>query len=195
MPYAVIVPGINTVFKSWNEVQRISILYPYARYRKFKTEEECWEYVKRYTTRRVYHDISKYGETFNRHYVTMEYFIRADKVYYNFFTKKLGYIAIVSEDANVEVINRTGNIKVILKNIYLDDNIISNHLIAIWHGLRIIGDLIDVDVRVPDHSIFYALMTYNGKTRSINRVRTYIDERLAKVSVSMKGFGNEDKEV
>lgn len=191
MPYAVIVPGINAVYNSWSEVERIHMLYPYARFRKFKTEEECWEYVRRHTTRRVYHDINKYGETFNRHYVTMEYFIRGDKVYYNFFTKKLGYIAIESFDENVEVVNRTGSIKVTLHNIYLDDNIISNHLIAIWHGLKIIGDLIDVDVKVPDHSVFYALMTYNGNNRTIKRVRTYIDERLAKVSVSMKDFGNE----
>lgn len=56
-----------------------------------------------------------------------------------------------------------------------------------------IGDLVDVDVKVPDHSIFYALMTYNGQNRTINRVRTYIDERIAKVSVSMDNFGNEEE--
>ena len=53
--------------------------------------------------------------------------------------------------------------------------------------------MVDIDVKVPDHSIFYALMTYNGQNRTINRVRTYIDERIANVSVSMDNFGNEEE--
>lgn len=192
MPYAVIVPGINTVYQTWGEVERIIALYPYPKYRKFATEEECWEYVRRHTTKRIYTDITKYGETFDNLYVKMEYFIRGDKVYYNYKTGKMGYIAIESTDPSVIVINRTSGIKAILKDIYLNDNLITSHMIAIWHGLRIIGEFVDIDIRVPDHSIFYALMTYKGSNKTINRVRRYIDERMAKVSVSMKDFGGDD---
>ena len=53
MPYAVIVPGLSTVYNTWDEVQRIMLLYPYPKWRKFKTSDECWEYVRRHTTRRV----------------------------------------------------------------------------------------------------------------------------------------------
>ena len=193
MPYAVIVPGLSTVYNTWDEVQRIMLLYPYPKWRKFKTTDECWEYVRRHTTRRVYHDLHKYGETFDKLYVRMEYFIREDKVYYNFNTKKIGYIYIECDDDNITVENHAGNIKVTLHNIYLNPDLITSHIIAIWHGLRVIGDLVDIDVKVPDHSIFYALMTYNGQNRTINRVRTYIDERIAKVSVSMDNFGNEEE--
>lgn len=189
MPYAVIVPGISTVFKDWKDVERICALYPYPKFRKFKTEEECWEYVRRHTTKRVYTDITKYGDTFDKLCVTMEYFICEDKVCYNFRTKSIGYIAIESKDESVTITNRNGVIKATLNSIYLNADIISNHLIAIWHGLKIIGDYIDVDVKVPDHSIFYALMTYKGNNKTINRVRDFIDNRFAKVSVSMKDFG------
>jgi hypothetical protein len=119
----------------------------------------------------------------------MEYFICEDKVCYNIRTKKIGYIAIESNDENVTITNRNGIIKVTLNNIHLNDDIISNHLIAIWHGLKILGDFIDVDVKVPDHSVFYALMTYKGSNRTINKVRSFISDRFAKVSVSMKDFG------
>lgn len=189
MPYAVIVPGINTVFDKWQDVERICALYPYPKYRKFKTTEECWEYVHRHTTKRVYTDITKYGDTFDKMYVTMEYFIQSDCVCYNFRTNKIGYIAIDNKVPNVVVNNRNGVITAKMKDIYLNNDIISNHLIAIWNGLNILGDYVDVDVKVPDHSIFYALMTYKGSNRSINRVRDYIDQRFAKVSVSMKDFG------
>lgn len=189
MPYAVVVPGMSRVFKRWSDVERVIALYPYPKYRKFETEEECWEYVKRNTYKRVYTDVTKYGDTFDSLYVQMQYFIRPDKVYYNFFTKKLGYIAIECDNENVTVINRTENIKAIMHDIYLNDDQISSHLIAIWHGLRIIGDFVDVDVTVPDHSIFYALMTYKGSNKVINRVRDYINNRTAHVSVTLKNFG------
>ena len=194
MPYAVMVPGINTVYETWAEVERIAVLYPYPRFRKFKTTEECWEYVRRHTAKKVYRDVNKYGETFKDMYVRMEYFIRPGRVCYNFFTKKIGYIAIENNDPNISVTNRSGSIKVVLNEIYLNDDLISNHLIAIWHGLRIIGTMIDVDIQVPDHSIFYALMTYKGKNKTITRVREYIDRRPAKVSVSLRDF-NEEEEV
>lgn len=192
MPYAVMVPGLNTVYDTWEEVERIAVLYPYPKFRKFKTHAECWDYVKRHTSKRIYRDVSKYGETFRDMYVTMEYFILDNRVCYNFFTKKIGYIAIENSDENITVVNRNGSVKVTLHEIYLNNELISNHLIAIWHGLQIIGDLIDVDIHVPDHSIFYALMTYKGKNKTINRVRNYIDNRMAKVSVSLKDFNEGD---
>lgn len=189
MPYAVVVPGISQVYKTWHEVERVISLYPYPKFRKFETEEECWEYVRRHTYKRVYTDVCKYGDTFDSLYVQMQYFIRSDRVYYNFFTKKLGYIAIECHDDDVSVTNRTGNVKAVVNNIFLNDDLITSHLIAIWHGLRIIGDFIDVDVTVPDHSIFYALMTYKGSNKVINRVRDFIDKRPAKLSVTLKNFG------
>lgn len=190
MPYAVIVPGISTVFSRWQDVEQLCALYPYPKFRKFQTEAECWEYVKRHTLKRVYTNLNKYGDTFDNLYVSMDYFICDNKVCYNFRTKKIGYLVIESSDPNVKCVNRNGVIKVTLNNIQLNDDLIVSHLIAIWHGLRIIGDYVDVDVKVPDHSIFYALMTYKGKNRSINRVKDFIDNRFAKVSVSMKDFGN-----
>ena len=84
--------------------------------------------------------------------------------------------------------------KMLDKTLLIFVSLISNHLIAIWHGLQIIGTMIDVDIQVPDHSIFYALMTYKGKNKTITRVREYIDRRPAKVSVSLRDF-NEEEEV
>lgn len=189
MPYAVVVPGISTVFDNWADVERICALYPYPKFRKFTTREECWEFVKRHTSKKVYTDIYKYGDTFDNLYVTIEYFICEDKVCYNFKTKKIGYLTVECSDPNVHFTNRNGVIKATLSDIRLNDDLITSHVIAIWHGLKIIGDYVDVDIKVPDHSVFYALTTYKGRNRAINRVRDFIDNRIAKVSLSMKDFG------
>lgn len=183
MPYGVVAPGIHAVYEDFAPVKRIMTLYPYPKFRKFKTEEEAWAFVKRHQNKHVYSGITKYGDTFDNHYVKMEYFIGDNSLYYNFRTDKIGYIKIISNKATVQ--NRTSLIMARIDNISLNRDMISSHLIAIYHGLDLIGDFIDVDVTVPDHSIFYTLMTYSGYSKVINRVLTQIRDRLGKLSVSL----------
>lgn len=191
MPYGVVAPGICTVYEDFKSVQRIMALYPYPKFRKFRTTEEAWAFVRRYNNKHFYHGVYKYGDTFNNHYISMEYFIGKDSLYYNFRTKKIGYVKIVSSKAEVQ--NGANLITARIRNIYLNPNMISAHLIAIYHGLELLGDFVDVDVTVKDHSVFYALMTYKGQNRVIRRVLDKINSRLGKLSVSLPDFGEEEE--
>lgn len=190
MPYAVIAPGIHTVYDDYSSVERIMALYPYPKFRKFSDEKLAWEFVRRHENKHAYTYINKYGDTFNKHFVKMEYFIGENSVYYNFRTQNLGYIKIISDKALVE--NRANLIKAELKNTSLNNEMITGHLIAIYHGLSLIGEFIDVDVTVPDHSIFYALMTYKGSNKVILRVLEQIRNRMGKLSVTMPDLGQEE---
>lgn len=192
MPYGVVAPGIRMVYTRWSDVERIRMLYPYPKFRKFKTEEECWEFVHRYGYNREFTDIHKYGDTFDKLFLRMEYYIYGDCVYYNFFTGKLGYVKIISADENVIVQSTTSVIKACMRNIELDDDRILSHLIAIYHGLKLVGDYVDVDVRVPDHSIYYALCAYRGNNNTFNRALESIRNRLGEFSVSLEYSGEEE---
>ena len=190
MPYGVVAPGIRAVYEDFSSVKRIMALYPYPKFRKFKTDEDAWNFVKRYQNKHVYAGISKYGDTFDTHYVKMEYFIGKNALYYNFRTSKIGYIKVISNKAVIQ--NRTNLIMARVDNISLNSEMITAHLIAIYHGLQLLGDFIDVDVSVPAHSIFYTLMTYSGYNKVILRVLEQIRNRLGKLSVSLPDMGEED---
>lgn len=117
----------------------------------------------------------------------MEYFIKEDAVYYNFRTPKIGKIFLVSDNKNISIENRQNIIKVKLSNIKLSDTILG-HLSAIYQGITILGEYIDVEIITPDHSIFYALTMYSGGDTRIRRVHTLLKNRVAKYSVTLDDF-------
>jgi hypothetical protein len=182
--YAVIAPGFKGVYDNPRVLDKIMALYPYARFRKYRTEEECWEFLNKNTVTRGISAIYKYGNTFKKHFVNMEYFIR-ESIFFNYFTDKVGYVRMVADDAVVE--NCSGLIKVRLDNIVVDNNKISGHMVAIYQGLRLIGDWMDVNITVPDHSVFYALHAYTGNNRAITKVQNHMKERQGEVALTLPG--------
>lgn len=182
--YAVVAPGLKGVYEDPRAIDRILALYPYTKFRKFKTEKECLAFIRLHENKRSIEGIKNFGDTFNRHKAVMEYFIFDGNLYYNFDTKSLGMIRVVSDSAVIE--NRNTLIKAMLPNIIVDRDTISGHVIAIYNGLRLIGDFIDVEVLVPDHSILYAIHSYTGTNRVIARLRDHIKNRIGNVSVTLR---------
>lgn len=178
------------MFTDFNEIKRISVLYPYCKFRKFRNEEDAWKFVRQHVNKHALGNLYNYGDAFSLH-VKMEYFIGKDSIYYNFRTEKMGYIKIVTNKAVVE--NKSNLIMVELKDISLNNMLIVSHLIAIYHGLQLLGDFVDVDITVPDHSIFYTLMTYSGTNKTINKILDKIKSRLGKLSVTLLNV-EEDEE-
>lgn len=191
MYYGVVAPTIHTVYREYTEVKRIITLYPYAKVRSFRTETEAWNFVRRNLNNYELLKLTKYGDTFDEMFVRMEYFIGKDSLFYNYDTSKLGSaIRIVNSKA---IIEQTVNSAVVeIPGLSVNPNLIYGHIIAIYHGLDVIGDFVDVDVVVPDHSIFYALNSYTGNNRVLNRVLTRIKSRLGHLSISLPEFGKED---
>ena len=182
--YAVVAPGLKGVYEDYTAIERILVLYPYTKFRKFETEAECWEFISRNENKHGLEDITNFGDTFEKHHVLMEYFIRNSNLYYNFDTKTLGTLRLVGDRALIE--NRNGLIKAQINNVAVDSNKIQGHIIAIYQGIKLLGDFIDVEVIVPDHSIFYAIRSYTGENRAIKRLQDYLRSRQGKVSITLR---------
>lgn len=181
--YAVVAPELKGIYENYSDIERILALYPYAKYRKFQSEDECWEFLARHSNSHSLEEVSNFGDTFS-HRVIMEYFIRDSSVYYNFHTQRIGTLHLVSDTAIIE--NRVGLVKALLPNVLLDNNTIPSHIIAIYRGLDLLGNFMDVEIIVPDHSILYAIHSYSGSSRIVRRLKTLIDHRLGKVSLTLR---------
>lgn len=182
--YAVIAPGLHGVYSNYSNVEDILAVFPYTKVRKFKTEEDCWKFINRNINKHKFGKITTYGNTFKELYARMEYFIQEDRVCYNFDISHVGFMRIAYKDAVVS--NHRNNIKVMLPNIYLDNDMIQGHMIAIYHGVKILGSFIDVDIIVPDHSIFYALKTYTGNNRIVKKTQQELAKRLGEFSITIR---------
>lgn len=191
MWYAYVGPGIIHVCNNFSTIDKLAAIFPYSKFRKCKTEDDAWEFIARFGKRPELKNVVRYGDTFNTHFVTVEYMIAKDSVYYNVKTSQLGYIRLESSDENFVIENRTELIKVKLKNIFLNKDLVSAHAIAIYHIVRLLGNYVDVEIKVPDHSIFYMLTSYNGTKTSITKVRKFLASRKGKVSVTLLNWKQE----
>lgn len=185
MFYAIVGPGISGVYENWSKVEDLSKLFPYCKYRKFKTEEECWEFVYRNKYGKNELSLTKYGNTFENVFVRMSYIVRSDTMYFSYNTKHIGNIRL--DPIPGALIEYTAHcIMVKMKSeILLDNSTILSHLQVINRGIEILGDLIDVDIVVPDHSIYYALTAYTGKDEYLKLMKDRLKNRLAGVSFSL----------
>lgn len=187
MFYAYVGGGIKTVLTDFKDVKDLQLKHPYSSFRKFHKQDKAWEWLDRRKDIGEARDVIRYGDTFQHCYVTMEYFIRGEEVYYNFRTPKVGQLFITTEDKNVAIENRKEVIKVKVSKVHLADTILG-HLAAIYQGVKILGELIDIEIIVPDHSIFYAITMYNGKDTRIHRLQNLLKNRVANYSVTLEDF-------
>lgn len=133
-------------------------------------------------------NVKKYGDCFDNLYITIEYFIRDRYIYYNLDTSKLGRVRIVCDRDDVFIENRTESMMVRLEMPNLNNDSIMSHAVAVYQILDILGEYVDVEIIVPDHSIFYLLTAYTGTRYSYLKLLNAIESRKGKVSVTLKSW-------
>lgn len=183
--FAVVANGIQTICKTQRQLDYILAVYPYPKFKKCSTEEEAREWIKQNTRQFNIIKYSHYGNTAISGYAIIEYFIANNNVYYNIRTEKVGYIKIQA-DNDIKVDSRKSLLKVKVCNVRLDNSLIAHHVIAIRRILKLLGSYIDVDIIVPDISIFLALTKYSGKNYIIKGIQKEIASRLGAVSITIK---------
>lgn len=194
MYYGFVGGTIKTVFSDWSKVETLRLIYPYSSYHKFRYEYQAWEWVRRRGSKKITESIVRYGSVFKNHYLRIEYLIGPDSVYYNVYTNKLGYVKLVNSKPDVIIENRSNIILVEIQGIELNKNLIISHLIAIQNILQIVGDLVDVEFILPNHSIFYAMTHYTGSNKMIAKILEFIKKRQGSVAWTLFDFGKDIKE-
>ena len=184
--YAVVAPGYTGIHADIKDVKNLLAIHPYLKFSKVRTEEGGWEYINTHKVSRRVAGVWNYGSTFPQCHVKMEYIIGRDStIYLNYDTSRFGTVKIANVDVPLD--QRSGRISARLDSYVIDRNRISGHMVAIKAGLELIGELIDVEVIIPDYSIYYALRSYTGtKNREVLRVQEYIKQRIGEVSITLK---------
>lgn len=184
--FAVVANGIQKICTSQRALDLIMAIYPYPKIAKCRNEEEAREWLRRHSRSSSSRNIKKYGDTANRGYASVEYFIYDNNIYYNIDTTLLGYLKIENTADNVVIDARPNLIKVQITNLAVKDELIIGHVIAIRRILKIIGEFIDIDIVVPDMSIYLAATAYKGQNYMIKGLQKDIATRLGGVSFTVK---------
>lgn len=183
--YAVVAPGFSCIYHNWSDVERIKALYPYPKWGKFSTEAQAQEFIKRNTCSKQLKEIYNYGNTLSTMYLDVKYRIGKDCLFYTINTKRVGTLRVSAPNALVEY--RGSMIFVKVPNVKLSDESIAGHMSAIYSLLELVGEYVDVNIEIPNYSIFYCLTVYSkGNNRSVQLTRDAISKRLCEVAFTLK---------
>lgn len=189
--YAITAPGYSSIVTNYKEVEKIKAIYPYAKFAKFTREEDAQLFLKRNSNPHEFANLFNYGNTFDKFFIYAKYRILNDGVYYVLDLTRIGSVRIFAKDAIIEYKGYKTYVK--MGNVNISDKSISGHLTAIYNLLEIIGENFDVNIEIPNFSVFYALTAYSkGNSRAVNLTRKMIQERICEVAFTLR---NDYKEV
>lgn len=186
--YAFIANGYKGIIDSKESLEVLASIYPYPKWKKCFSYEEACNFLDRNKRRDYSEKIRVYGDTDKKYgFCTVSYVIDDMDLYCSIDTSKVGYIRIDTKKMkDIVVDNRPTMINLSVRNIRFNDSLISDHCAAITTLLCIIGEFVDVNIVVPDVSIYLALTQYTGKSYIINECRETIKTRLGGVSYTIK---------
>lgn len=186
--YALVANGIATICSNYRQLQALISLYPYPKFQKCSTMEEArrWLRVHARGIRSVSFD--NYGDTATTGYVTVCYRIVPNGICYDLDTRLIGYIKVHAGDGAL-VRGSRDTIHIEVLDVELDNALIVHHLLAIRRILRILGGFVDVNLVVPDISIYLAIRQYAGKNYVIKGLQHMIAQRLGALSITIREEG------
>ena len=186
MFYGIVGPGVTGVYSNWKKIEDIASCIPYCSYRKFYTEEQAWNFVQTHKRKNAYFGLNKYGDTFVSPYLTMSYLMWKDNIYLTYNIEHFGRVQLEAPDS---VLVRYGAKVITAKTSLgyeLQRNLILHHLASITYGVSLLGDFVDVDIIVPNHSIYYALTIYSGQNAEILKYKKQLQSRMGEFSVTLE---------
>lgn len=192
--YGFVSPGIKIITSDFEEIRGLINVVQFPKFKKFKDKAGAIKFVMENAMEFQTKSLHKYGECFDTMYITAEYFIRDNNVYYNIHTNGLGNVDLARTEFDNFMLKekRNGLIMLKLPNMNLNENYLTSHVTAIYNLLEIVGSLVDVELIIPNHSIYYLLKSYTGDYRPYRKLRDYIDSRKGRLAITMENWGGLD---
>ena len=186
--YVLIANGYKGIVESKEELDVLTSIYPYPKFRKVVNEEAAYKFLERYNRGEINPKYSNYGNTDRDNgYCILKYIIDGTDLFATLDTSHIGFIRLKSRRySDIVVDNRPSMIRIRVFNINLNADLISDNCVAITTLLDIIGDYVDVNIVVPDISVYLALTKYSGKMYAIKICQDNISSRLGGVSFTVQ---------
>lgn len=176
------------VTENWQEVKALIAVYPYASFKRFRTEQEAWDFVNTRTRARksTTSIIHNYGETYLDLCVELNYYITPTAIYANVFLNDKTDLAIYCNEPNVAVTKKGRVILICNKQYTLKPDSLRDTAVAIHSLLRTLGPVVDVNINVPDMATFYMLQYDGRKVVEYVRLQNLIKSRTGKVGITVE---------
>lgn len=184
--YAFVSNEFRAIIYSQRQLDFFLSIYTYPQFRKVDTQEEAKKFFIQCNRKFIESGLNKFGRDSDIGYITIEYFISDNNIYCNIYTKHFGFIKLINLSDNVIQDASYDLLKLKIKNVVLDDSLIAHHCIAIQNILRLFDTYINVELIIPDISVYLACTKYKGKNFSIRNLQGALSSRMGSVFYTIK---------
>lgn len=184
--YVLVANGYCGVIKSRAVLDLMTSIYPYPKFRKVEDEAQAFNLLNKFKRSDYSSIFRNYGETVRSGYVDVSYIICDKALYATYDISKAGEIFIMSNwRKGIVSDNGSSMIKVVFKELSLNRESITGNCIAIQNCLDTLGGFVDVNIHVPDISVYLALTKYSGENYVIRELQSTIKNRLGGCSLTI----------
>lgn len=185
--YAFVSNEYQGIVHSRTVAQVLADIYSYPVIQYVRTPEEGYDFIKRKNRKFYINDTKQAGWKESTAYLRIEYFVAEDTVYANIYTDHFGYVYLnLKGKKDVKQSVTYDLIKVKLTGRRLREDSISSHCLAIQNVLHLFSPIINVQIVLPDISVYLALTRYTGRNGVIRGARRELDTRIGKVMLIVK---------
>lgn len=184
--YAFVSNEYRTIVYTQRKLDFLCDIYTYPKFRKVNSEEEARKFFQQCNRDFINAGLNKYGREADVGYISIKYLISDNTIYCNVSTKHFGYIKLSNLPDNVYQDSTYDMLKLKITNVVLDDSLIAHHCIAITNILSLFDKFINIELVLPDISVYLACTKYKGKNYSINKLQSSIKSRLGNVFYTIK---------
>ena len=186
--YAFVSNEYRGIVHSRQNVYILTKVYSFPIVQYCRTEQEALDFIQRHPRQVFESDIyKKAGWVKSTSYIRAEYFISDENIYVNLYTDKFGFIKLnLDNKDNVIQDAQYDRIKVKIKNVCVRDESIISNCIAVNNIISLFDDIVNLQIIVPDISVYLALTAYTGNNSTIKRIQNKLEERIGKVALLLR---------
>lgn len=176
--YAFVSNEYRAVIHTRRQLDFLCSVYSYPKFKMVDTMEEANAFFAANSRLFYKPSLNQFGKVENIGYISIEYFIDGKNIYANVFTKNFGFIKLSSLPSNVKQDATYDLLKLKICNVVLDDSLIAHHCTAISNILSLFDLYINIELILPDISVYLACSKYKGNNFSIKNLQRAINSRM-----------------
>lgn len=184
--YAFVSNEYRAIVYSQRQLDFLNSVYTYPQFKKVENIAEAKAFFNSCNRKFIESGLNKYGRDSETGYISIQYFIDGKNIYCNVNTKHFGFIKLNNLPKNVKQDSSYDLLKLKICNVVLDNSLIAHHCTAIVNILSLFDKFINIELILPDISIYLACTKYKGKNYSIRNLQNVISSRLGGTFYTMK---------
>lgn len=184
--YAFVSNEYRSVVHTQRQLDFLCSIYSYPKFKMVNTMAEAKEFFNSNDRQFFTPSLNKYGKVDDIGYISIQYFIDGNNIYVNVFTKNFGFIKLSNIPSNVKQDASYDLLKLKICNVVLDNNLIAHHCTAIRNILSLFDSYINMELILPDVSVYLACTKYKGRNFSIQNLQGVLKSRMGVTFYTIK---------